>query len=330
MIKAQRNVLSGINLNTVVIMSLATIAVVVVSFMAEGFFSVRNLTNLLYQISALGLLVIGITPVIIIGELDMSLVALMTVSAIVGTLIIGLSGSITLGIFAALAIGALIGAFTGFFVGKMKVVSFVVTLAIMIVGGGVAAHLTKSVSISDLPEPYYWIGQGRIGIIPVPFFIFSFFALAGHLLISRHYVGRWVYSIGTNARASKMAGIPVERVVLYVFIFAGLMAAVSGIVQSSKLGYASASMIRTGTLVNYIAAATIGGVSIRGGKGSILNAAFGTIIIVVISNACTFLGVGYYENLIIKGCIIVFIVGIDQIDFAKVISKIRGGKTKLE
>jgi ribose/xylose/arabinose/galactoside ABC-type transport system permease subunit len=105
-------------------------------------------------------------------------------------------------------------------------------------------------------------------------------------------------------------------------MFAGLMASVSGIVQSAKLGYASASMIRTGTLVNYIAAATIGGVSISGGKGNLLNAVFGTFVIVIISNASTFLGVGYYENLIIKGVIIVAIVALDNITFDRFKAKI--------
>lgn len=272
---------------------------------------------MLYQVSALGLLVLGITPVIIIGELDLSLVALMTVSSIIGTLVIGSTGSIALGIAVMLLIGAGIGAFNGFFVGKMKVVSFIVTLAVMIVGGGIAAYLTKSVTISSLPEAYYWIGHGKVGIIPIPFFIYISLTIAGFIVMNNHYVGRWIYSIGNNVKASKLSGIPIDKTIIYVFIFAGLMASVSGIVQSAKLGYASASMIRTGTLVNYIAAATIGGVSISGGKGNLLNAVFGTFVIVIISNACTFLGVGYYENLIIKGVIIVAIVALDNMDFGK-------------
>ena len=314
----QRTINNG-NINTVIIMIIAVIVISVISIMADGFFSIRNLSNLLYQVSALGMLVLGITPVIIIGELDLSLVALMTVSSIVGTLIISLTGNIFLGITAMLLIGGAIGAFNGFFVGKMKAVSFVVTLSIMIVGGGVAAYLAKTITVSNLPESYYWIGQGRIGIIPVPFFIYAFLSIIGYIIMSKHYVGRWIYSIGNNAKASKISGIPVEKVIMYVFIIAGVMAAISGMIQSSKLGYASASMIRTGTLVNYIAAATIGGISIRGGKGNLLNAVFGTFIIVIISNACTFLGVGYYENLIIKGLIIIIIVAFDQINFAWVI-----------
>jgi len=221
-----------------------------------------------------------------------------------------------------LLIGAGIGAFNGFFVGKMKVVSFIVTLAVMIVGGGVAAYLTKSVTIGSLPAEYVWIGQGRIGVIPVPFFIYMFLTIAGFIVMNNHYIGRWVYSIGNNINASKLAGIPIETTIIFVFMFAGLMASISGIVQSAKLGYASASMIRTGTLVNYIAAATIGGVSISGGKGNLLNAVFGTFVIVIISNASTFLGVGYYENLIIKGVIIVVIVALDNITFDRFKAKI--------
>ncbi len=307
----------NINPNSAIIATLSLIVVIIISLMADRFFSLRNLTNLLYQSSALGLLVLGITPVIIIAQLDLSLVALMTVSSIIGTLVINHSGNIYLGIVVMLLLGAAIGAFNGFFIGKMKVVSFIVTLAMMIVGSGVAAYLTKSVTIASLPDAYVWLGQGRIGRIPVAFFIFLAITAISYFVMNKHYVGRWIYSIGNNVEASKLAGIPIERTIIFVFIFAGLMASVSGIVQSAKLGYASASMIRTGTLVNYIAAATIGGVSINGGKGNILGAVFGTFVIVIISNACTFLGVGYYENLIIKGSIIIVIVILDNIDFSK-------------
>ena len=136
----------------------------------------RNLSNLLYQVSALGLLVLGITPVIIIGQLDLSLVALMTVASIIGTLVIGNTGSIFLGIVVMLLIGAGIGAFNGFFVGKMKVVSFIVTLAVMIVGGGVAAYLTKSVTIGSLPAEYVWIGQGQNRRNSSTVFSYTFFS----------------------------------------------------------------------------------------------------------------------------------------------------------
>lgn len=307
----------SVNPNSAIISTLSIIVVIIISLMADRFFSLRNLTNLLYQVSALGLLVLGITPVIIIAQLDLSLVALMTVSSIIGTLVISYTGNTYLGILVMLLIGAAIGAFNGFFIGKMKVVSFIVTLAMMIVGSGIAAYLTKSLTIASLPDEYVWIGQGRVGRVPVAFFIFLIITVISYLVMNKHYIGRWIYSIGNNVEASKLAGIPIERTIIFVFIFAGLMASLSGIVQSAKLGYASASMIRTGTLVNYIAAATIGGVSINGGKGNVLGAVFGTCVIVIISNACTFLGVGYYENLIIKGSIIILIVMLDNIDFSR-------------
>jgi len=321
-IKKPNKFIANINFNSAIIASVSIIAVIIISFLAEGFFSLRNLSNLLYQMSALGFLVLGITPVIIIGELDLSLVALMTVSSIIGTLVISNTGNIALGISVMLLIGAGVGAFTGFFVGKMKVVSFIVTLAVMIVGGGVAAYFTKNATISSLPDAYLWIGQGKIGVIPVPFFIYIFLTIIGFIVMNNHYMGRWVYSIGNNIKASKLSGIPIDRTIIFIFIFAGLMASVSGIIQSAKLGYASASMIRTGTLINYIAAATIGGVSISGGKGNLLNAVFGTFVIVIISNASTFLGVGYYENLIIKGLIIIGIVALDNISFDRFKAKI--------
>jgi ribose/xylose/arabinose/galactoside ABC-type transport system permease subunit len=305
----------NININSILVISIAFIAVVAISIFAKGFFSLRNLSNVLYQVSALGILVLGITPVIIIGQIDLSLAIMMTTSAIIGVYTINKTGNITLGIVTTLAVGIAVGAFNGLFIGKLKVVSFIVTLAVMIVGGGLAVLITMNKSVANLPAAYIKIGQGKIGIVPIPFFIFLFLAICTHFLLNNHYIGRWVYSIGSNEKASKFCGIPIDLTIFLIFVFAGLMAGLSGVIQSAKLGSASASMGRQGIILDYIAAATMGGVSIRGGKGTILNAILGTFFIVIISNSMNLLGVAYYVTLIIKGVIIVFIVALDNINF---------------
>jgi ribose/xylose/arabinose/galactoside ABC-type transport system permease subunit len=175
--------------------------------------------------------------------------------------------------------------------------------------------ITMNKSVANLPAAYIKIGQGKIGIVPIPFFIFLFLAVITHFLLNNHYIGRWVYSIGSNEKASKFCGIPIDLTIFLIFVFAGLMAGLSGVIQSAKLGSASASMGRQGIILDYIAAATMGGVSIRGGKGTILNAILGTFFIVIISNSMNLLGVAYYVTLIIKGVIIVFIVALDNINF---------------
>jgi ribose/xylose/arabinose/galactoside ABC-type transport system permease subunit len=324
-LKIPRNV----NINSILVISIAFIAVVVISIFAEGFFSLRNLTNVLYQVSALGILVLGITPVIIIGQIDLSLAIMMTTSAIIGVYTINKTGNIALGVITTLAVGIAVGAFNGLFIGKLKVVSFIVTLAVMIVGGGLAVLITMNKSVANLPAAYIKIGQGKIGIVPIPFFIFLFLAVCTHFLLNNHYIGRWVYSIGNNEKASKFCGIPIDLTIFLIFVFAGLMAGLSGVIQSAKLGSASASMGRQGVILDYIAAATMGGVSIRGGKGTILNAILGTFFIVIISNSMNLLGVAYYVTLIIKGTIIVFIVALDNIDFDNIKLRMKANKEEV-
>ena len=316
----------NININSILVISIAFIAVIAVSIFAKGFFSLRNLSNVLYQVSALGILVLGITPVIIIGQIDLSLATMMTTSAIIGVYTINKTGNITIGIIAALAVSIAVGAFNGLFIGKLKVVSFIVTLAVMIVGSGLAVLITMNKSVANLPAAYIKIGQGKIGIVPIPFFIFLFLAICTHFLLNNHYIGRWVYSIGNNEKASKFCGIPIDLTIFLIFVFAGLMAGLSGVIQSAKLGSASASMGRQGVILDYIAAATMGGVSIRGGKGTILNAILGTFFIVIISNSMNILGVGYYVTLIIKGVIIIFIVALDNINFDDIKLKMKAKK----
>jgi ribose/xylose/arabinose/galactoside ABC-type transport system permease subunit len=319
----------NININSILVISIAFIAVVAISIFAKGFFSLRNLSNVLYQVSALGILVLGITPVIIIGQIDLSLAIMMTTSAIIGVYTINKTGNIALGIVTTLAVGIAVGAFNGLFIGKLKVVSFIVTLAVMIVGGGLAVLITMNKSVANLPAAYTKIGQGKIGIVPIPFFIFLFLAICTHFLLNNHYIGRWVYSIGSNEKASKFCGIPIDLTIFLIFVFAGLMAGLSGVIQSAKLGSASASMGRQGVILDYIAAATMGGVSIRGGKGTILNAILGTFFIVIISNSMNLLGVAYYVTLIIKGVIIVFIVALDNINFDNIKLRFKAKKAEV-
>ena len=144
--KLKDNLYSSILILTIVIV------LVLLSVFAEGFFSVNNLTNVLRQVSVLGLLVLGVSPIIIIGNIDLSLAIIMTNAAIVGVSIIQRTGSVSFGILTIIAIGVFIGAFNGFFIGKLKVVSFIVTFSVMMVGSGFAAWYTRAISIANLPE----------------------------------------------------------------------------------------------------------------------------------------------------------------------------------
>jgi ribose/xylose/arabinose/galactoside ABC-type transport system permease subunit len=302
-----------VNLYNISIILLAIIMFTLLSIFAPGFLSVRNLTNVLRQTAALGFLVLGIAPIILLGQIDLSLAAIMTDSAILGVAFISRTQNVILGILIIILIGIGVGAFNGFFIGKLGVVSFIVTLAVMIVGEGFAAFFTEgNVSLKGLPESYCWVGTGTVAHIPIQFILFAALAAVLHIVLAKTYIGRWVYAIGTNKRASRLCGIPIEMTTLFIFMLGGAMAAMAGLVTSAQIRTASAAMGRQWVIINYIAAATVGGISIKGGKGSIINAVVGTFIIVIFSNAINLLGIPYFTSLAIKGLLVILIVGIDN------------------
>jgi ribose/xylose/arabinose/galactoside ABC-type transport system permease subunit len=236
----------------------------------------------------------------------------MTDSAILGVAYISRTQNVFIGIIIIILIGMGAGAFNGLFIGKLRVVSFIVTLAVMIIGEGFAAFFTEgNVSLKGLPESYCCLGTGTVGFIPIQFIIFAALAVILHIILSKTFIGRWVYAIGTNQQASRLCGIPIERTIFFIFMLGGAMAALAGLVTSAQIRTASAAMGRQWVIINYIAAATVGGISIKGGKGSIINAIVGTFIIVIFSNAINLLGIPYFTSLAIKGLLVILIVGID-------------------
>ena len=304
---------SGLGIYNMSIIAFVIVVFLLLSIFTRGFMSVANLTNVLRQVAFLGLLVLGLTPILLIGEIDLSLVALMTNSAIIGTIFIVRTGSVVGGIIVILLIGILVGIFNGFFIGRLGVISFIVTLAVMVIGEGVAAFFTKNVSIKGLPESYCWLGRKTFGFIPVQFIIFLGFVIIIYLLLHRSYIGRRIYAIGNNKQASILCGIPVKKIIFSLFVFSGLMASIAGMVISAQIGIASPSMGRQRLLIDYITATVVGGVSIGGGKGNVFNAIAGTFFIVIFNNVINLLGIGYFRSLALKGLLLVTIVAIDNI-----------------
>jgi ribose transport system permease protein len=301
-----------VNVYNISTISLGILMFTLLSIFAPGFLSVRNMTNVLRQTAALGFLVLGIAPIILLGQIDLSLAAIMTDSAILGVAYIAKTQNVLFGIIIIIVIGLGAGAFNGFFIGKLGVVSFIVTLAVMIVGEGFAAFFTEgNVSLKGLPESYCFLGTGTVAHVPIQFIIFAALAAILHVILAKTFIGRWVYAIGTNKKASRLCGIPIEMTTIVIFMLGGAMASLAGLVTSAQIRTASAAMGRQWVIINYIAAATVGGISIKGGKGSIINAVIGTFIIVIFSNAINLLGIPYFTSLAIKGLLVILIVGID-------------------
>ncbi len=289
------------------------IVLVLLSVLVPNFFTSRNIGNVLIQAAPLGLMAIGMAIVMITGGIDLSIPAVMGLSAILGAMVLRDTGSIPLAGLVMLLVGSGLGAVNGFSVAYLRMIPFVVTLAMMTIATGAAVAITNSVSIPVTDEAFYSLILDRSFGIQRPVIIAGAVTLIATILMRRHMYGRWVYAVGINAKTARVSGVPTSRVIFGAYVVSGLLAGLTGLVLSARLGSASANMGTDAIVLDVVASAVVGGVSIYGGVGGPLGAVFGAIFITVISNSMNLMQVSYFTSLIVKGFVIVAFVAIDSL-----------------
>jgi ribose/xylose/arabinose/galactoside ABC-type transport system permease subunit len=286
---------------------------VLIDIYAPRFFRYQNLVNILLQVSLLGLMTIGMTVVMIAGGIDLSLPANMAIGAVLGAMYMKSGGNWIVSCFIMVAVGVLVGLVNGIAVSRLKMIPFVVTLAMMTILSGSAVWLTNSLSISQIPNSFLSLFDASpIFGIPMTIWLGAAVTVAATVLMRSTVYGRWVYAVGLNTRAARVAGVPVERVVLMSYVISGLMAGLTSILLTARLGSASANMGNDGVVLDIVSACVVGGVSIYGGSGRVPGAVFGAVLITVLSNAMNLIGVSYYLSLIIKGAVIIAFIAIER------------------
>jgi ribose/xylose/arabinose/galactoside ABC-type transport system permease subunit len=236
----------------------------------------------------------------------------MAIGAVLGAMYMKSGGNWMVSCFIMVAVGVLVGLVNGIAVSRLKMIPFVVTLAMMTVLSGSAVWLTNSLSISQISNSFLSLFDATpIFGIPVTIWLAAAVTLSATILMRSTVFGRWVYAVGLNSRAARVAGVPVERVVLITYVISGLMAGLTSILLTARLGSASASMGNDGMVLDIVSACVVGGVSIYGGSGRVPGAVFGAFAITVLSNAMNLIGVSYYLSLIIKGAVIIAFIAIE-------------------
>lgn len=290
---------------------LAGIAVLAV--FVPRFFTINNFFNIFVQSGPIGLMAIGITFVFITGGIDLSLPATMALAAVVGAQVMVSTGSVLLGCALMLVVGMASGTVNGFAVSRLKMIPFVVTLAMMVVNGGLAVWFTGATSIFGFPPVFMSVLNGRVGPVPVSMLILIGFTILGHFVLSRTILGRRIFAVGINVDAARVSGIRTNRILQLVYVASGATAGVAAILATARLGSAAPAMGAETLVLDIVSAAVIGGVSIYGGVGTIVGAVFGALFITVISNVMNLIGVSYFITLIVKGMTIVVATGIDTL-----------------
>lgn len=287
-------------------------AVVILSLVSDTFLTVTNLMNVLRQVSINGILAVGMTFIILTAGIDLSIGSLMAVAAVIATSIVAHDpGAVGWALLAGVAASGLLGGVSGTMSAKLNVAPFVATLAMMTIARGIALIYTNGRPIVVSSDPFKFLGQGYIGPIPVPVLIFIAVTAVMGIVLYKTKFGRYVYAIGGNENASKISGIRVDRVKIWVYVINGFLAGLAGILLSSRIssGQPNSGM---GYELDAIAAVVIGGTSLFGGRGSLLGTIVGVLIIGVINNGLNLLDVSSYWQQIIKGLIIAGAVILDQ------------------
>ncbi|NDJ61508.1 MAG: ABC transporter permease, partial [Chloroflexi bacterium] len=287
------------------------IVLLTLSLFVENFLTTRNTINVLMQSAALGLMAIGMSVVLIGGGIDLSIPSVMAFSAIVGAIFMRDVGSPVIGAALMVVVGTLAGCINGYAVAYLKMIPFVVTLAMMTIMTGASIWITNSVSVPIYSFDFIDAVLYRVGNVPAPVIFVAIITVIVFFISSRSLFGRWLYAVGTNAEAARVAGIPTRGVLFGTYIVSGFFAGLAAIVVAARLGAASASIGPDQLVLDIVSAAVVGGVSIYGGVGSPLGAVVGAVIITLISNSMNMMQVPYTATLIIKGIVIIAFVALD-------------------
>ncbi len=283
---------------------------VIFSITNQRFMSVANFLNVLQQVSVIAIAAFGMTWVILLGEIDLSIGSIIAVAGMVGAQCFAFGMGFVPALVLTLAAGALLGLANGVLTAKFLLPSFIVTVATMGIYRGMVSLPTNGAPAMIMEPTWTAIGtQSFIGT-PIVIWIVAVLFLFNHILLSKTKFGRRAYLTGGNREAALYSGIKVDRLKIIIFMISGIMAAISGILLSSRLFSAQTNAGMSYEL-DAIAAAVLGGTSLAGGVGTMIGTLIGALIIGVLNNGMNMLSVPYFYQLIVKGLVILVAVYLD-------------------
>lgn len=269
-----------------------------------------NLANVLSRNSIIGVVACGMLLMIIVGGFDLSVGAVGAMSSVVAAALI-VDHSIPVGIAAGVVLGLTVGLVNGFCVAKIGINPFVATLGTQVLITGLLFVATKAQPVYGVPESFTWLGLGRIGPIPVPTIIFAIIAIATWALLRFTTFGHYIYVVGGNRAAARLAGVNVDRVTLGTYAIGGLFAGIAGIMLLGQTGIGQPASAGDWPLAA-IAAVVVGGVPLSGGVGTVGGAVLGTLLLGVVANGLNLIGISPYWQPAVTGAVILVAVGIDS------------------
>lgn len=290
---------------------------VILSVMSPVFLTTRNMTNILSQVGFTAILALGQMFVMLTGGIDLSVGSVLGVSSMLGAMVMKSTGSVFVAIFAALLTGAVIGLVNGVLVSKFDIPAFVVTLGMMQIGRSGNYLISGGHAVNQLPESFRAIASIEIFTgfrVYYIFIILLFFAT--HWILSDTKLGRYTYAIGSNATATRLAGVNTTLYRLLPYVISGFMAAIGGVLMGSRFGAVDPNY-GTDYEMDTLAAVVIGGCAMTGGKGTVLGTAIGVIFMGVLSNGLDIIGVSPYWQGVATGTVLILALLVERITNVK-------------
>ena len=286
--------------NNTAIIAFIVLFILAAIFRGQTFLKPSNLINILRNNSIIGIVSLGMTLVIIVGGIDLSVGSQLAITGLIALTVFNATQSILLTILTAVVVGVILGSCTGFLVARFNIPAFIVTLGTMTIYRSVAQQLFKGaglVASGDRATAFTNIANYNLfGVIPLPIIIWLLLSVAVSLFMSRTSAGRHIYAVGSNEKATKLSGINVRTVKLV---------ALASLVEASRLGSINSANSGSSYEMDAIAAVVIGGTSMSGGRGRIVGTVFGTLTIGIINNMMTLMGVPPFLVGAVKGLIII-------------------------
>lgn len=281
------------------------------------FFTPGNILNVLTQVSLYAIIAFGMTLVIIIAGIDLSVGSMMALSGVVASLLIVNAGvPFWISLIIVVLIGGLIGIGHGYLVEKFTLPAFVVTLGSMIFFRGLSLILVDGTPVFNSNPVFLWIGNGSFMGIPIPIIIMLILFAVYHYLLSYTQIGKYIYAVGGNEEAAKLSGINIMKVKIVVFSLCTISAMVSGLILASRLG--SGQPLAGNTWELYvITSVIIGGTSMSGGTGKISWTVAGAVIYGMINSGMNLLSIVPYYQWVIRGLVILVAVGVKEMSSRK-------------
>jgi ribose transport system permease protein len=296
------------------IWAVLVVLVIVFTIANPRFISTSNILTLLRQVSMYGIASIGMTFVILLGDIDLSIGTIISfVDIICAYMMVNMGIHPVIAVIISLAAATVIGLLNGLMVSTFGIPAIIATYATQTAFMGLTLIICGGMPISGFSKGFAAIGQGYLGIIPIPVIIMIICFIIGAFILNKTYFGRYFYAVGGNVEAAKLSGIRVSRIKYLVFAISGFFAGLAGIVMLSRTNSGNASAGADGFEFEVITCVVLGGVSVSGGYGKMSGVIAGTFIIGALKNGMVLMDVNSYIQKIVMGVVLALAVGFDCI-----------------